>query len=235
MKIKVVDNLGKQTSELEIAGIETEINPSHSSAILYFLQNNARTSVAHTKDRGEVTGSGIKPWRQKGTGRARAGSRRSPIWRGGGVTFGPRNTDNFATSLPKKMRKSATYGMLMEKLKSGKVTVVDQFAFNKKTKSGLEFLAALRLDHYPVSLIVDENDTDTKTSTRNLANVRLVSLNKFHAGIIFGEDHLIFNRKAFVGLFKEGTVKEITKKSDEIIKKKSNANKTPEKTVKDNE
>lgn len=109
------------------------------------MEANARARVAHTKTRGEVRGGGRKPWQQKGTGRARHGSIRSPIWRGGGVTHGPRNEKIFARAIPKKMRAKALAIALSRKFRDGEIVFVDSFGFTSpKTalaKRALEALA----------------------------------------------------------------------------------------------
>src|SRR3989338_7381783 len=98
--------------------------------------SNRRQNIAHTKDRGEVRGGGKKPWRQKGTGRARHGSIRSPIWKGGGVTFGPRKERNFSKKINKKMARKALFVALSLKDKDKEIVVVDAISFdNWKTKS----------------------------------------------------------------------------------------------------
>ncbi|MBM3271891.1 50S ribosomal protein L4 [Candidatus Kaiserbacteria bacterium] len=94
------------------------------------MQANARTPVAHTKTRGDVAGGGKKPWRQKGTGRSRHGSSRSPIWKGGGVTHGPRNDKNYSQTIPKKMRAKALMIALSRKLADGQLIFVDKLAFD---------------------------------------------------------------------------------------------------------
>lgn len=102
-------------------------NDSLVHQVVTSMMDNARTPVAHTKTRGDVRGGGKKPWRQKGTGRARHGSIRSPIWRGGGVTHGPRNDKVYARAIPKKMRAKALFMILTRRLKEGKVIFVDSF------------------------------------------------------------------------------------------------------------
>ena len=108
------------------------------------MQANLRQNRAHTKDRAEVLGGGRKPWKQKGTGQARHSSTRSPIWRHGGVTFGPRSTRDYSEKINKKMRIGALLSVLSRKAKDGEVIFVDQFAFAApKTKEALGALVAL--------------------------------------------------------------------------------------------
>ena len=94
------------------------------------MQANLRQNRAHTKDRSEVSGGGKKPWKQKGTGQARHGSSRSPIWRHGGITFGPRNERNYSEKINKKMRIGALLSVLSRKAKDGEIILVDEFAFS---------------------------------------------------------------------------------------------------------
>jgi len=108
------------------------------------MQANARTPVAHTKGQGEVRGGGKKPWQQKGTGRARHGSRRSPIWRGGGAAHGPRNERDYSKRINKKMRVKALYAVLSRKFKDNEIIFVDSFAFSApKTAQAKAALSAL--------------------------------------------------------------------------------------------
>ncbi len=105
------------------------------------MQANARTPVAHTKTRGEVRGGGKKPWKQKGTGRARHGSSRSPIWKGGGITHGPRNDKSYEQKINKKMRIKALYTVLSEKLRKGQILFLEELALkNIKTKGAVEIV-----------------------------------------------------------------------------------------------
>lgn len=123
------------------------------------LSGNERNPIAHTKDRSERAGSGKKPWKQKGTGRARAGSVRSPLWRKGGITFGPTNERNFVRSISRKMRQKAVLVALSEKLRAGKLVVVDSVAMKeKKTKFFAQSLQSLAIapKRVVVSLLGDE-------------------------------------------------------------------------------
>ncbi len=108
------------------------------------MQDNARTSTAHTKDRGEVRGGGKKPWKQKGTGRARHGSSRSPIWKGGGVAHGPRNAKDYTRKINQKMRQKALLVTLSRKLKDGEIIFLESLHMDKpKTKEAKLVLSAL--------------------------------------------------------------------------------------------
>jgi len=108
------------------------------------MQANARTPVAHTKTRGEVRGGGKKPWKQKGTGRARHGSSRSPIWKGGGVTHGPRNEKSYDQKINKKMKTKALYTVLSEKLRKGQLLFVEELSIkNIKTKDAVSIITDL--------------------------------------------------------------------------------------------
>jgi large subunit ribosomal protein L4 len=145
------------------------------------MQDNARTPVAHTKGRGEVRGGGRKPWKQKGTGRARHGSIRSPIWRGGGVTHGPRNEKVFARTIPAKMRAKALFMALSQKLADGQIVFIDSFGIDKPStasakkvlvalaKGGFEKLNAPKKNAALVAF-ADAKEASVK-SFRNLGNV----------------------------------------------------------------
>ncbi|OHB15236.1 MAG: 50S ribosomal protein L4 [Candidatus Zambryskibacteria bacterium RIFOXYC1_FULL_39_10] len=105
---------------------------------------NERTPIAHTKNRGEVAGTGMKPWRQKGTGRARHGSRRSPIWVGGGITHGPRNDKDYSRKINKKMKTKALFTVISSKFKDGEVVFLDDISLRApKTKDAKSIISAL--------------------------------------------------------------------------------------------
>ena len=146
------------------------------------VQENAaaRRGTHNTKTRGEVRGSGRKPWRQKGTGRARVGEIRNPLWRTGGTVFGPRPR-SYAYALPKKVVRRALRAALVQKLRDGAVTVVDELALDEpKTSRAVELLAGL--DVAGRALLVDAKSGEhLRRAVRNLARVRVVDSNRVTA------------------------------------------------------
>jgi large subunit ribosomal protein L4 len=144
---------------------------------------NERQVLAHTKDRSEVRGGGKKPWRQKGTGRARAGSSRSPIWIGGGVTFGPTKDRNFSLKINKKMKAKAIFMALSDKLAAGNLVIVDKLEMPEfKTKVFNGILRNLikqeskKTTKQSVLVVNDAKDEKVKYSARNLAGAELINL-----------------------------------------------------------
>jgi len=112
--------------------------------VVVSMMSNQRANTAHTKDRGEVSGTGKKPWKQKGTGRARHGDRKSPIWVGGGVAHGPKNTRNYKKKINKKMNAKALFTVLSEKMKDGRILFIDKLSLSEiKTKDANRSLVAL--------------------------------------------------------------------------------------------
>jgi len=157
-------------------------NPDLVHEVVVSMQSNARAGTAHTKDRSEVAGGGKKPWRQKGTGRARHGSRRSPIWTGGGVTFGPRNEKNFTKKINKKVRAKALASTLSKKQADGEMIFVDALTFSaSKTADAKGVIAALAkgTKHEDLAtkrknaalLVLPERNKETELSFRNFSNM----------------------------------------------------------------
>jgi len=147
-KVKVYNQEGKEAGEQilnpDIFGIE--IKPSVIQQVVVAMQSNSRQVLAHTKDRSEVAGGGRKPWRQKGTGRARHGSIRSPLWRGGGITFGPTNQRNFSLKINNKVRRKALFMGLTDKASNQKIILLDSLELPEiKTKSFFAVLQNLKL------------------------------------------------------------------------------------------
>src|SRR3989338_8965069 len=131
MEMTIYNTQGKKAGTVKLPEVVFDVkwNDSLMHQVVTSMLSNARTPVAHTKFRGEVRGGGKKPWRQKGTGRALHGSTRSPIWRGGGVTHGPRNEKVYARVIPKKMRAKALFMALSRKLRDNELLLVDSFGF----------------------------------------------------------------------------------------------------------
>ena len=186
MKIDVYTQTGKKGTQIEVSDVvfDTKWNADLVHQVVVGMQANARVAIAHTKMRGEVKGGGRKPWKQKGTGRARHGSSRSPIWRGGGVTFGPRNDRNFAKKINKKMRAKALYSVLSKKHKDGEILFLDSLEFKApktseakailaklSTIKGFETLSSKKFN--AAYIATPEKDVLAQKSFSNFANVKL--------------------------------------------------------------
>lgn len=183
MKTDIYNAQGKKAGSVElpenIFGLAW--NESLMHQVVTSMQDNARTNVAHTKGRGDVRGGGKKPWKQKGTGRARHSSIRSPIWKGGGVTHGPRNEKVFARTIPAKMRAKALFMALSQKMKDGHIIFVDSFGIEKpSTASAKKALVALSKGDFAKLSAKKKNAalvtfSDAKPATtksfRNISNI----------------------------------------------------------------
>lgn len=184
MNAKVFSQEGKNTGDIQLpaAIFEAAWNPDLVHEVVVGMQANARTSTAHTKDRSEVRGGGKKPWRQKGTGRARHGSRRSPIWTGGGVTFGPRNEKDYSVKINKKVRAKALASVLSKKAADNEVIFVDSLKFTEPkakdaktsftaiaTGSGNDAMARKRKN--AALIVLPGRDAATEMSFRNFGNI----------------------------------------------------------------
>lgn len=146
MDATIYTQKGKEAKKITLAenvfGLPWNADLVHQ--VVTSMMSSARTPVAHTKNRGEVSGGGKKPWKQKGTGRARHGSSRSPIWVGGGVTHGPRKDKNYDRKVNKKMKAKALYTILSAKYKRGQIIFVDDLSFRvPKTKDAREVMVSL--------------------------------------------------------------------------------------------
>ncbi len=162
---------------------------------------NKRQGTVSTKTRSEVAGTGRKPWRQKGTGRARAGSFKSPLWRGGGVIFGPK-PKTYHHSMPRKMRRKALRIALSTRFQDGNMSLVDRLVFEApKTKEGRKFLE--RIEHMDKTLIVcaqDENQMAVRKSFTNLPNAMLLPTSMLTVYNILAHDKLLMTQEAVAEL-----------------------------------
>lgn len=193
LKVKVYNTAGASVGEQELSPRIFAVKPNealiHQAVVTQ--QANERQVLAHTKGRAEVRGGGKKPWRQKGTGRARAGSSRSPIWVGGGVTFGPTKDRNFSMKLNKKMKQQALFMALTDKLKNENLAVVDKLEIAEyKTKALNEILKNLETKVLKIKpdkkakrsllVILGKKDEKTFISGRNLAGAEIINLDNIN-------------------------------------------------------
>jgi len=161
---------------------------------------NQRQGTHSTKTRAEVRGGGRKPWVQKHTGRARQGSIRSPLWRKGGVVFGPKPRD-YSVEIPKKKKTLAKYLSIAEKIKSNDLIVVDKLNLNShKTKEALKILKNLNINSDKILFVDKSFDNNIKLATRNLQNVSLSRLQDLNAYIVLDNNKIIFTKEAFLCL-----------------------------------
>jgi len=171
--IKVYNLDGNETGDMKApAFLSAKWNPSLTHQVFKAIAANMRQPIAHTKNRGEVRGGGIKPWKQKGTGRARHGSIRSPLWRHGGITFGPRNTTDYSQRINKKMRVLALNGALAQKITLDMFKVIKDLTIaTAKTK---ELAKTVRnLTKVKSTLLV--LSSDNKNAMRAAANLARVT------------------------------------------------------------
>lgn len=174
MQLPVYNQQGQKVSVIDASDslFKVPVNAAviHQAAVAQ--QANARRAIAHTKMRGEVRGGGKKPWRQKGTGRARHGSIRSPLWRGGGIVFGPRSERNFAKKINRKVRRAALLMALSDKAASSALVILDTLApKERKVKAMAMILKALPLKRGGTLIALPQAEKATKRLTDNLRYV----------------------------------------------------------------
>lgn len=208
MKAIVYNQTGKETGEVTLPKdiFEVPMNADLVHQVFISQKANQRQVSAHTKDRSEVRGGGRKPWRQKGTGRARHGSTRSPIWIGGGVAGGPRNEKVYEREIPKKMKRKALFMVLSEKAKNNLVLVLDSMEMEKpKTKIMADLMKKLPVKHYSKLIIYSDGKKNVFLSARNIPktgvtesrNLNIVDLLN-HKYVLVSKDGIKEIEKTFV-------------------------------------
>jgi large subunit ribosomal protein L4 len=200
MKVQVLDQSGKPVEEMsvpeEVFNYPVKEHLVYETVVNYLA--NQRQGTASTKTRAEVSGGGRKPWRQKGTGRARAGSNRSPLWRHGGTTFGPRPRD-YSYDLPKKARRNALKSALAAKLAENLLLVVNEINISQpKTKEAAAWLKNMKIDS---ALIVDSKENNNLfLAVRNIPEVKAVEGEKLNTYDVLRYKWLVFSQQAFNSL-----------------------------------
>lgn len=196
-KVSVYNVEGSQVGELELSedvfGIEPNSHVLHSAVVLQ--QASLRQGTHKVKGRSEVRGGGRKPWRQKGTGRARHGSIRAPQWKGGGVVFGP-TPRSYGFKLPRKVRRLAIKSALSSKVAAGGIIVLDQLSLGEpKTKEFAKILTNLKAGRRAL-VVTKEFDNNVALSTRNIPGIKFVVADGINVLDVMVHDHLIITKDA---------------------------------------
>ncbi|NLN86837.1 MAG: 50S ribosomal protein L4 [Syntrophomonadaceae bacterium] len=196
-KVAVYDMRGTQVGEIDLNDKVFGIEPNEAVMQQFVKMQlaNKRQGTASTKTRAEVRGGGRKPWKQKGTGRARVGSTRNPIWRGGGIVFGPKPRD-YSYSLPRKVRRLALKSALSSKMQDSSIIVIDFLAFEEpKTKLMLETLDLLNAAEKTLVVTAD-GDVNVYKSARNIPGVKSLRADYINVFDILKYDTLLMTRDA---------------------------------------
>ncbi len=196
MKLKVYNQKGKEVEEMVVSdkvfGLKRNDDLIHQ--VFVAIAANQRQNLAHTKTRGERAGSGIKPWKQKGTGRARVGSVRTPLWKKGGVVFGPRNDRNYKQKINKKMTAQAIMMVLSGKLKDQEIKVVDKLELKeKKTQEVVRLMNNLKIQGKALfSFVLKEKDL--KMYTRNIAGVTNILTEQLNVVAMLKSKYMVMSK-----------------------------------------
>jgi len=195
MKIDVYTATGtkKGTADLPASLFEAPVNEGLMHQALVRQQSNRRMAIAHVKSRGEVRGSTRKLFAQKGTGRARRGSVRSPLLRGGGKAFGPRNNANFTKNMPRGMRRAALKSCLSLQAKNDKILGLESYPEETKTKKVLELLKKMPVDvGRKIVFVLPGAHSELARSVRNIPHIKTIQVAYLNPEDVLGAHHLIF-------------------------------------------
>lgn len=201
MKAVVYNWEGKEVSSAELndAIFNSKWNSDLVHQVVVAQAANARKPWAHAKGRGEVRGGGIKPWRQKGTGRARHGSIRSPLWIGGGVSHGPKKQRNYSQKINKKMLRGALHSVLSKKFKDGEIKLIESMKFEKlKTKEVAKGLrAVLKSKHIPSVLLVPSlKSKDIIRASKNIPKVKAQTVASLNVSDLLKAKYVFVEKEA---------------------------------------
>lgn len=187
------EQVGSMDLKEEIFGVEVRKDILHRVVTMQLA--NRRVGTASTKTRSEVSGGGIKPWRQKGTGRARHGSIRSPIWTGGGIVFGP-HPRSYRFSIPKKIKRLAMKSALSSKVQDNEIIVLDEIRMDQpKTKEFAKILDNLKVDKKAL-IVLANKDENVQKSARNIPGVKTTLVNTLNVYDILNCERLILTKEA---------------------------------------
>lgn len=196
LKIAVNNLTGKKVADLELLedvfGLPQNFDLLHQ--VYVSMAANKRTVISHTKDRGERAGSGRKPWKQKGTGNARVGSVRTPVWRKGGIVFGPTKERNFSKKINKKVNRKAILLALSEKVRENQLLVVDQIKLNeRKTKEFFQILNNLKVKGSAL-IGFSDSEKDFRIASRNIKNTDNILTSRLNVFDILNHKNLLLSK-----------------------------------------
>jgi large subunit ribosomal protein L4 len=204
VKINIYNQKAESVGEMELSNKVFSVKPNadliHQAVVTQM--GNERQVLAHTKTKAEVSGGGKKPWKQKGTGRARAGSSRSPIWIGGGIIFGPRKDRNFSKKMNVKMKQKALFMALSDKVLNNQLVILDKFELEAmKTKAFNEILTALeknvlKNERRNILIINEQKDEKVIRSGRNLKGVEIINLDNINILDVLKYKNLLLTENA---------------------------------------
>ncbi len=205
--VKVYNVKGDVVGQADLSDSHFGVKPKNSLVheVVTAQEANSRNAVANTKTRGEVSGGGKKPWKQKGTGRARHGSTRSPIWKGGGVTFGPRGNRNFSVKINRKIKQKALFMVLSDKVNHEQLLLVDVLPVEMPKTA----IAATWLKQLPVGrrtmIVTAKSNPALLRMVRNIPSVKLTTVNALHVADMVNYPTILFEKdavEAFESLYK---------------------------------
>jgi len=202
-EIQVLNIKGQSVGKIELDKeiFNGEVNEPVLYQVVKMYEANQRQGTASTKTRSDVRGGGRKPWRQKGTGRARAGTIRSPLWRGGGKIFGPHPRD-YSSSVPKSVKRLALISSLNAKLNDKNIVIIDDIKLEKaKTKEFAAVLRNIKADRKPL-VVLDGKDETVIRASRNIANLLLRDYKALNAYEVLKQQKLVLTQKALEALTK---------------------------------
>lgn len=203
MNTAVYNNSGKEKGTIELPkAFEAKVSRSLLHEVVLGYLSNQREGSHSTKTRGEVSGGGAKPWKQKGTGNARAGSNRSPLWRKGGIIFGPRPKDYY-TRVSQTKRNLSLQMALTLKLQSGDLMVLDSLKLEEaKTKRVAEILKKLKIEGKKILLVVDKADEKLRIASRNIPDFKVCEQKNINTFEVMRADKVVFTESAIEELKK---------------------------------
>lgn len=199
MELKVYTSQGKESGNVKVADaiFDVAMKQSLVHEVITAQDANSRSMSSHTKDRSQVAGTGKKPWKQKGTGRARHGHRQSPIWSGGGVTFGPNPFRNFFKKVNKKVRRKAIHMMLSDRARDEKFLVVDSYGDGiEKTQNLAAVRAALPCGDRPVLFVTTPEESGVVRAAANLPRVATIAAHSLNAKDLARSEYVIASKDA---------------------------------------